>query len=165
MRKSILAVALLVVSLPVFGQIDKKAEKELLVSYQKVVTALKKKDVKAVMSMMTPDATATEMGQTMNRAQFEQMLKQSLGMMEFESMSVKFTKVVVKRDIADTEYTEIAKSKIKGPDGKVSMTEMVSKYKTTFQKIGNDWKMKASTTLGQPEMKVDGKKTTLPKQP
>lgn len=160
-RLGIIAV-LAMFALPALGQIDAKVEKELQASYKKVVAAIKKKDVKAIMNHMTPDATMTEMGHKMTRAEFEPMLKQRIPMLDLQSSTIKFTKVTAKGDLATTEYTETMTAKMKTPDGKSGLLESASKSKTTFKKIGGDWKMKDSVTIGTPTMKLDGKAMNMP---
>ena len=157
MRQFAVAACLLVVAGSAFAQVDKKAEKELLAGYNQIISAMKKKNTKAVMSKMTPDATMIEAGQTMTRAQFEPMLKQQLAIMDLQSASIKFSKLAVKGNVADTEYTEQMTAKVKTPDGKVSNLAMKSKYKGTFKKVGGDWKLHRTETIGKPESTLNGK--------
>lgn len=147
------AAALAAVIAPATAQVDKKAKDELMAGYAKIVAALKKKDVKSIVSQMTPDVVIKENGQTMNKAQFEAMLKQQLPMMELVSSKINFTKVVVKGDTANAEWTEDAVASVPGQDGKKSKMSMKSKYKGSFKKIGGDWKMHTSESIGAPEMK------------
>jgi ketosteroid isomerase-like protein len=157
MKRLALAVCLLALSGVAMAQVDKKAEKELQAGYGQIIAAMKKGDVKAVMNKMTPDATMVEAGQTMTRAQFEPLLKQQMAMMTLQSASIKFSKLVVKGNVADTEYAESMTAKVKTPDGKTSNMSMKSKYKGTFKKIGGDWKMHRSETVGTPEILMNGK--------
>ena len=157
MRRLLLSAAALMLVLPAAAQVDAKLEKEIRASYNKVVAALKRKDVKAVMSQMTPNATMKEMGRTMTRAEFEQTLKQQIPMMDVQSAAVKFSKLSRKGDTANAEYTETMKAKLKTPDGRTALMEGVAKYRAVFKKAGSDWKMHFSETVGQPKMKVNGK--------
>ncbi len=155
---SVIAVSLaMTTAVPVLAQVDHKAEKELEAGYQKIVAMMKKKDVKGVMSMLTPDATMTEMGKTMTRAEFEPMLKQQFAGMQIESANIKFTKLSVKGNLAESEYTELMKAKVAGPNGKTANMGMKSRYKGTFKKMGGAWKLHRSETLGMPEMTMNGK--------
>jgi ketosteroid isomerase-like protein len=152
------AVALSAALVPACAQVDAKAKGELLAAYGKVVAALKKKDLKTLMSMITPDAVMKEAGQTMNRAQFEATMKQQLPMMDLVSAKMNITKLVVKGDTASAEYTEDAVAMMTGaPGGKKQKYEMSTKYKGTFKKVGGEWKMRTSETVGQPKILIDGK--------
>jgi ketosteroid isomerase-like protein len=157
MKRLGLVAALIAIAVPALGQVDAKVEKELLAGYGKVVAALKKKDAKGVVAYMTPNATMKQMGQTMTRAQFEPMLKQQIQMVDVQSASIKFSKLVAKGDTANAEYTEYVKAKTKTPDGKGALMEMVSKYKGTFKKMGGEWKLHSSETIGAPKMTMNGK--------
>ncbi len=165
MHKSFMVLVTLVLASPVLAQVDHKAEKEILRSYEKVVSALKKKDIKGIMSMMAPDIKIIEMGQTMNRAQFEANLKAQLPQIEFQKSKVTFSKLIVKGNVAATELTEAVQIKAKGPDGKLSLIDMKRNYKSEFQKIGTVWMMKSSESIGLPEILVNGKKPAPPKKP
>ncbi|MEP6754605.1 MAG: nuclear transport factor 2 family protein [Chthonomonadales bacterium] len=157
MRKLLFVLGAIVVSTSALAQVDKKVEKELQAAHLKVMAALKKKDVKGVTNSMTDDAVMKEMGQTMNKKQFETMLTTNLGMIDIVSADVKFSKLVVKGNVATTEYVENSKVKVKNPSGKTSLMATESKYKTTFKKIGGDWKMAMSEEVGMPKMMMDGK--------
>ena len=157
MRNSLLVIAILSLSTPMFAQIDAKVERELQSSYAKVIVAMKKKDVKGIMNMMTLDATFNEIGQKMTRDKFEQQLTTSIKTTQFESSLLIFSKIVVNSGVAHTEYTEFAKVKMPGMDGKTANFEMKTKYKSTFKKIGKDWKMQYNETVGTPEVKMNGK--------
>ena len=157
MRKAILTIALLAFAAPIFAQVDHKVEKELQASYGKVIAAIKKKDVKTVMSLMTPDATMKEMGQTMKRDQFEAMFTQQIKVLELESSTLTFSKVAAKGNVATTEYVENTHAKMPGPDGKPAKYVIKTNYKTIFKKIGGDWKMHKSESVGMPIMTVNGK--------
>jgi ketosteroid isomerase-like protein len=157
MRRFGIAACLLILAGPVLAQVDKKAEKELLAGYQQIITAMKNKDLKAVMAKMTPDATMIENGRTMTRAQFEPILKQQMGMMKLQSASIKFSKVVVKGNLANTVYAEQMTAMIPGPDGKPATVAVRSNYTGTFKKVGGDWKMHRSETVGTPTMTMNGK--------
>ncbi len=161
MKRLGLVAVLLSLAAPVFAQVDAKVEKELQASYKKVNAMLKKKDITGVMSMMTPDATTKEMGETKTRAQFEQSLKQNIAGLDLQSASIKFKKVVVKGGLAMTDYTEAVKATMVGPDGKPNKMEITSVYKTTFKKVGGDWKMHRSETLGTPVIRLNGKPFNL----
>jgi ketosteroid isomerase-like protein len=157
MKRIGLIAALFALAMPALGQVDAKVEKALQAGYKKVIAAMKKKDIKGVMAELTPDATMTEMGRTMNRAEMEAMLKQQLPMMDLQSASIKFSKLTAKGNTASGEYTEIMKAKVPGPDGKKGLMESVAKYKGSFKKVGGVWKMHSSETIGTPKMKMNGK--------
>src|SRR5207249_829765 len=93
MRRLSILIVLAALAAPAFGQVDKKVAKELQAGYAKVIAAIKKKDIKGVMSHMTADVTMKEMGQTMNRAQSEAMMKQQMPMMDLQSSTITFSKV------------------------------------------------------------------------
>jgi len=157
MKRAFLALALAAMTVPALAQVDAKAAKEIRVAYDKVVAALKKKDVKTVMSMMTPDVKMKEMGRTMTRAEFEPMMAQQLQMMELQSADIKFSKLAVRGNTAQAEYRETMRAKLKMPDGKSGQLHSVANYKSTFKKMGGQWKLHYSETLGTPKMTLNGK--------
>ena len=162
MKRLALVAALVAVTVPVLGQVDKKVEKELQSGYAKVIAAIKKKDANAVMKSMTADATMTEMGRKMTRKEFEPMLREQIKSVDVQSSTIKFSKVTAKGGTANAEYTETMKGKMKTPDGKTAQLESTSKYKAVFKTVGGEWKLKSSETIGSPEVKLDGKPVNVP---
>jgi ketosteroid isomerase-like protein len=161
MRCFVIAAAAALLALPALAQVDKATEKELRASYGKVIAAMKKKDAKGVVAQMTPDATMKEMGQTLTRAQFESMLPQQLAMIDVQSADIAFSRLTVKNGLANADYTETMKAKLKSPDGKSSNLETVAKYHSVFKKMGSEWKIKSSEMIGKPDVKVNGKPMTM----
>jgi ketosteroid isomerase-like protein len=157
MKKLGLIAALFALAVPALGQVDAKLEKEMRASYNRVIAAMKKKDVKGVMAEMTSDATMTEMGRKMSRAEMEAMLKQQMPAMDVQSATIKFSKLTAKGNTANAEYTETMKVKVPGPSGKPGLMESVAKYRGAFKKVGGVWKMHSSELIGTPKMKMNGK--------
>jgi ketosteroid isomerase-like protein len=155
-------VAVLALAAPAFGQVDAKVEKELQASYAKLVAAMKKKDVKGVIDRMTPDAKMKEGKRIVTRAQLESQLNMQLGMMDLQSSQLKFTKLAAKGDTAKSEYTETMKMKVQFPgDKEPAIMTSTGKYRTTFKKVGGDWKMQYSENVGAPKMLKNGKPFSL----
>jgi ketosteroid isomerase-like protein len=157
MRRWALAVALAAIAVPAVGQVDTKLAKEMKASYNRVISAMKRKDVKAVMAEMTPDCTMKEMGQTITAKEFEPMLTQQIQMMDLQTSEIKFSKLSGKGNAAKGEYTESMKAKMKTPDGKTGIFTSLAKYRATFKKMGGKWKLHYSEAVGTPKMTLNGK--------
>jgi ketosteroid isomerase-like protein len=165
MRRFSLVAALLAFGVPALAQVDAKVEKELQTAYKSIVTAMKKKDVPGLMKHMTEDATMTEGGRTLKRAEFEPFVRQQIQLMDVKSSKLKFTKVVAKDGTAKTEYIETMAANMQVPGAKPSLMETVAKYRTTFKKVDGEWKMKSSETIGSPKVKMNGKPFKFPTAP
>jgi ketosteroid isomerase-like protein len=136
---------------------DAAVRKALDAQYAKFSQGMIKKDMKAMFSLLTPDATFKEVGgQIMTREQMSKMMEQMMGTMTISKIGNKVETLKVKGNTAIADVTSRSSGKMKGQDGKTHTVAYVSKSRDTWTKTAGGWKLKRIEAISE-TMTMDGK--------
>lgn len=149
----------LAVAAGAFAANDAAARKAIEANYNKACAAIKRKDIKFLMSQMTPDCTAKlANGQVMGTKEIEASMKAQFGFIK----SVKSVSVtIITLNIAGNSAVAAVRSRLQfvvlDPRNKKKHdVEIMGNYKDTWVKTAKGWKTKRSEVVAE-RMRRDGK--------
>src|SRR5207249_4580422 len=133
------------------------AKREIQAVYNKLTTAMKKGDIKGMMSVTTPDFTMKEHGQVSNAAQVQQQMQAMIaGGMKMKKVVMKVQSVSVNGDTDTATSNDIMDSMMKMPDGKMHRMQSEGKSKGILVKTPQGWKFKYAEMISSKDL-MDGK--------
>lgn len=124
--------------------------------YQAYVVAVKAKKFNAIEGMLTPNFTVENQGQTFQRTQAIQMMKQALGEAKIDELKSKITAFTLKGNAATVNTEETMKLQLKNAaNGKLSKVVVISTSKDSWVKVKDKWLLQKSTAIAN-KTYVDG---------
>lgn len=138
------------------------AKSEIKANYDKIIAAMKKRDEKVMMSMLTKDFVFVAQGNKLTRTQFEQQLKMQLGLkLNIDSITMSFSSFSASGNKATTSYVTQMKARFpkSKSTGKESKLDTKVTAKDTWIKSGKVWLIQKMESV-KDDTKIDGKPFT-----